>query len=205
MQFIFKLTSLEKLRYLAILSVLLYSCGTKPAEDATVSDFTPLLEPDYSDITIPPNVAPLNFNIKEKGTAFFIKFSVQGGEDIELKSVSGRIQIPERKWRRMLLNNAGKELRIDIYSKEKSGKWLKFRTITNKIAFEPIDSYLYYRLVYPGYESWSELSINFRNLESFKSNAFIENSVVGQNCVNCHSFNNGKSDDFLFHMRGSMV
>jgi len=29
-------------------------------------------------------------------------------------------------------------------------------------------------------------------------------SIENQNCVNCHSFNNGKSDDFLFHMRGSM-
>ena len=204
MQFITKLTLLGKLRYLTILSVLLYSCSNKPGGDATVTDYAPILVPDYSDITIPPNVAPLNFNIKEKGTAFFIKFSVQNGEDIELTSINGKIQIPERKWKRMLLNNAGKDLKIDIYSKEESGKWLKFRTITNKIASEPIDPYLYYRLVYPGYESWSELSINFRSLESFKSNAFIENSVVGQNCVNCHSFNNGKSDDFLFHMRGSM-
>ena len=84
------------------------------------------------------------------------------------------------------------------------GKWLKYKTISNNIAPETVDPYLYYRLLHPGYESWSELSINSRNLESFKQKAFIENSVADENCVNCHSFNNGKSDDFLFHMRGSL-
>jgi len=97
-----------------------------------------------------------------------------------------------------------KTLRL-IFLKDGAGKWSKFKTISNRVASEPIDPYLYYRLLYPGYESWAELSINCRNLESFKSESFIENSIVDQNCVNCHSFNNGKSDDFLFHMRGTMA
>lgn len=104
----------------------------------------------------------------------------------------------------MLQKSVGKSFMIDIFSKDKEGKWLNFKTITNNVAKEPIDPYIYYRLLYPGYESWTELSINSRNLESFESKSLIENSVVDQNCVNCHSFNNGKTDDFLFHMRGTM-
>ncbi len=66
-----------------------------------------------------------------------------------------------------------------------------------------MDPYVTYRWLYPGYESWNEISIIQRSLESFKEHPVIENSVVDHNCVNCHSFNNGKTDDFLFHMRGS--
>ena len=43
-----------------------------------------------------------------------------------------------------------------------------------------------------------------RNLENFNEKVVVENNVVGQNCVNCHSFNQQNTDDFMFHMRGSM-
>lgn len=195
---------LKNIRFLIILPFLLSGCGNKPQEDITLSELTPKLEPDYTDITIPPNIAPLNFFIKEKGSKFFVKFSSGNGAEIELSSENGKIQIPQRKWKKLLQNCSGKTIRIDIFSKDREGKWLKFKPITNRVASEPTDPYLYYRLLYPGYESWAELSIDCRSLDSFKSESFIENNIVGQNCVNCHSFNNGKTDDFLFHMRGSM-
>jgi hypothetical protein len=194
----------RSIRYLIILPFFLYSCGNKPHGDISISELAPKLEPDYSDVTIPPNIAPLNFMIKEKGNAFFVKFSSGGGSGFELTSGSGKIHIPQRKWKKMLQNSTGKNIMIEIFSRDEAGKWLKFKIITDKVASEPIDPYLYYRLLYPGYESWAELSINYRSLESFKSKSLIENSIVDQNCVNCHSFNNGKSDDFLFHMRGTM-
>jgi hypothetical protein len=197
-------TFINKPLYLLILIPLLYSCGNKPQGEIAFSEMAPRLEPDYSDITIPPNIAPLNFIIKEKGNAYFVKFSSGNGTEIELTSGNGKIQIPQRKWRKLLQNSSGKSIKIDIFSKDSDGKWLKFKTINNRVSSDPIDPYLYYRLLYPGYESWAELSINCRSLESFKSESFIENSIVDQNCVNCHSFNNGKSNDFLFHMRGSM-
>ncbi|MCX6255340.1 MAG: cytochrome C biosynthesis protein [Bacteroidia bacterium] len=194
-----------KTRLLFFITVLvLYSCGREPHGDVAVAELAPKLEPDYSEVTIPPNIAPLNFIINEKGSAYFVKFSSGKGTEIEVFSRNGIIQIPENRWRKMLQNNSGKEYKVDIYSKGEKGKWLKFKTITNKVATEPIDPYLYYRLLYPGYESWAELSINRRNLENFKAQSLIENSVADENCINCHSFNNGKTDDFLFHMRGTL-
>ena len=190
--------------YLVFFLPLLYSCTTRPDGDISVSELAPKLEPDYSEVTIPPNIAPLNFIIKETGSAYFVKISSAAGPEIEVSSKNGKIEIPERSWRKMLQNNNGNEFKVDIYSMDKQDKWSKFKTFTNRIAPEPIDPYLYYRLLYPGYESWAELSINLRNLENFKSESIIENSVVDENCINCHSFNNGKTDDFLFHVRGSL-
>ena len=186
------------------LLLLLYSCINRPDGDISVSELAPKLEPDYSEVTIPPNIAPLNFIIKETGSAYFVKISSAAGPKIEVSSKTGKIDIPERSWKRMLQNNKGKEFKVDIYSRNEQNKWSKFKTFTNRIAPEPIDPYLYYRLLYPGYESWAEISINRRNLENFKAKSLIENSVVDENCINCHSFNNGKTDDFLFHMRGTL-
>ncbi len=175
-----------------------------PAGEIIISSLPPQISPDYSDIQIPPNIAPLNFKIKEEGTAFFVSFSSEAGIDFKISSKNGQILIPEKRWKKLLLNNAGKDYNIDIYSRSETGKWVRFKTIKNKISTEKIDPYLYYRLLYPGYESWAELSINYRNLENFKTESLIENNVADANCINCHSFNNGKSDDFLFHMRGNL-
>jgi hypothetical protein len=201
------LTEIEKTKILSgvfiILLILFSGCSNKPGKNFTASEQKVLLEPDYNDITIPPNIAPLNFIIKEKAKAYYVKFSNQT-TIIEVTSLDGKIQIPAGKWKKLLQKSQGGSVLIDIFLKDDKGKWLKYKTISNKVTKDPIDPYLYYRLVYPGYESWSDLSINFRDLESFKTESFIENSVVDHNCVNCHSFNNGKTDDFLFHMRGSM-
>jgi hypothetical protein len=190
--------------YLIALLPLFYSCTGRPNGEISDSGLAPKIEPDYSGVTIPPNIAPLNFIIKETGSSFYVKFSTAAGTEIEVHSRTGIIRIPEKRWRKMLQNNTGNEIKIDIYTKDNKGPWSKFSTITDKVAAEPIDPYLYYRLLYPGYESWAELSINRRDLESFKASSVIENGAIDDNCINCHSFNNGKTDDFLFHIRGSL-
>lgn len=183
---------------------LLPGCNSRPHGIIEASGRLPNIEPDYSDVTIPPNIAPLNFCIIENGSGYLVQFSVGSETNIKIGSNNGKIQIPERKWKKMLMNNKGKDLKVDIYVKNKKGEWSKFKTITNNIAPELIDPYIFYRQLYPGYESWAELSIKERNLENFREKSLIENSVIDDNCVNCHSFNNGRSDDFLFHVRGNL-
>lgn len=195
---------LKKISLYLITLSLIHSCNNVPNNRFSIQEISPRIEPDYSGIIIPQNIAPLNFFIKEEGSAYYARFYFAEIQEIEIKSKSGLIQIPVSKWERMIKPNQGKYLKIDIFIKDKSGKWRKFRTITNTIAKEPVDPYLSYRLLFPGYESWRDLSIQQRNLENFSERSIIENSVADENCVNCHSFNNGKTDDFLFHMRGTL-
>ena len=195
---------LKKISLYLVTMALICSCNNQPDKRFSVKEDSPRIEPDYTGIIIPPNIAPLNFIIKEEGSAYYARFSVAENPEIEIKSKSGLIQIPEKRWKKMVKANHGKDLNIDIFLRDNSGQWKKFRTINNKIANEPVDPYLSYRLLYPGYESWSDLSIKQRSLENFSERSIIENSVVDENCVNCHSYNNGKTDDFLFHMRGTL-
>lgn len=178
------------------------SCTDKPGNDLMESEKIPVIYPDYSGILIPYNIAPLNFRINEPGTAYHARISA-GSDNIDVSSGNGIIRINHRRWSSFTSANKGKVFGITVYVKNKE-KWVRFREIKSTIAEEPVDPYLYYRILYPGYESWSRLSIVMRNISDFSVKPVIENSVAEDNCVNCHAFNNGKTDDFLFHMRGTL-
>jgi Tol biopolymer transport system component len=190
---------------LLILAATLSSCTGKPGSNITEIDRIASIDPDYTGITIPFNIAPINFKITEDGSRFFVRFSDSKGEKIEISSKNGVIIIPEGKWKKMLLDNKDKDLNIEIYKKNKNEGWSKYKNIINTVSREPVDPYITYRLLFPGYESWKEIYIKQRNLESFNERSIIENSLVEENCLNCHSYNNnGTSENFLFHMRGSL-
>jgi hypothetical protein len=191
--------------FLIILIATLSGCTGEPHGNIAVVDRIASIDPDYTGITLPYNIAPMNFKITEDGSQFLVRFSDSKGKRIEVSSKNGIIIIPEGKWKKMLQENKGKNFDIEIYIKNNKEGWSKFKNITNTIAPEPIDPYITYRILYPGFESWKEIYIKQRSLESFNERSIIENSIVDENCVNCHSYNNnGTSENFLFHMRGSL-
>lgn len=83
------------------------------------------------------------------------------------------------------------------------------RTGTRYAAFpiylskDPIDPYIAYRLIEPGYESWHGMGIYQRELSSYKETAIVTNDVNNLGCVNCHTFAQKNPDRMLFHARGS--
>ncbi len=94
---------------------------------------------------------------------------------------------------------------IDIYSREAMGNWLKYKTISDKIATEPIDPYLYYRLIYPGYESWAELSINLsRNLKALSQNLLLKTALSIRTALTVIHLITGNQMIFFFMCRGSL-
>ncbi|MDO4587549.1 MAG: hypothetical protein Q4C95_09670 [Planctomycetia bacterium] len=161
----------------------------------------PAIYPDYSNITIPPNIAPMNFSIQEEGDRFLTKISA-GSESLLLTGKT--VDIPLPAWKKMLLNNIGKNICFDIFV-QKNNKWTKFQSITNKITENPIDPWLSYRLIAPGYEHYSFLGLFQRNLETFKETPFFRGNLVDEKtCTNCHNYQNRKTDNFLFHTRISL-
>ena len=84
-----------KLKHLIYYSILIYSlgaCTTVPGEDSILMERTPTLKPDYSAITIPFNIAPLNFFVEEKGDAFFVVVEGANGSSLTASSKNGKIQ-----------------------------------------------------------------------------------------------------------------
>ena len=158
----------------------------------------PVLFPDYADVTIPYNIAPLNFKIENPHAEAFavLKF---GEEKIQVKEKGGQFYLPASDWRKLLKRATGKAIQVKLYAKDK--EWLAYPEFSLFVAPEPMDSYLAYRLIEPGYELWNQMGIYQRNLEDYKQSPIMENKYSGQNCMNCHSFCMQNPDKMLFHMR----
>ncbi len=192
---------------LALLLVAVFSgCGPGAASPArTVAvDAPPVLFPDYTDIVVPPNIAPLHFRIQEKGIAFRVVLRSATGKPLHIVSSDPLIRIPERKWRKLLDRNRGKQLSIDVSVQRPDGIWNHFATVTDTIAEEEIDRYLVYRLINPGYRLWDAMGIYSRDLSNFTEQPVIRNDLAEKNCINCHSFCRNSPDRVLFHIRGRL-
>ena len=122
-------------RYLIIFLFFIYGCNDQPNSNVVSIETKAVIEPDYSEVTIPPNIAPLNFEVKETGLAYFVKFLPEMGAGIEVSSRNGEIRIPEDKWRKMLQTNTGKKFQIEIYTKNEGPKWSKFSAVP--LRFHP--------------------------------------------------------------------
>ena len=55
------------------LGLLLFNACTNPPINFTAIKTHPALFPDYTSVTIPPNIAPLNFTIEEPGKIYFVE------------------------------------------------------------------------------------------------------------------------------------
>ena len=159
--------------------------------------------PDYTEITIPVNIAPLNFIVNEEGERFEALIKGDHGKSFRLRAKRKTFMIPAAKWRKILLANQGSQISISVYKKVGS-QWAEFLPFQIQVADEAIDPFVAYRLIPPGFETWSSMGLYQRDLTSFKERPIIENKYIEENCVNCHSFSMGSSENMLFHIRGSL-
>jgi hypothetical protein len=171
---------------LIILTVLLFGCSGS-VSDYTLIDRKPQIDPDYSGITIPPNVAPLNFTINEKADKYRIELHHLYGDGFVIKSTDNTVSIKTGKWKRLLERCKGKDFSVDILIKQ-AGTCKKFQTINNHVASDPIERFLVYRLFDQGFEIWNQTGIYQRCLENYDESPIIVNSISEGNCVNCHAF-----------------
>ncbi|RLD96001.1 MAG: cytochrome C biosynthesis protein, partial [Bacteroidetes bacterium] len=191
---------------LLTISITLGSCkGPALPGDGQLSNMNrmPTIFPDYTDITIPGNIAPLNFEIKEEGERFIAMLEGEKGSVMKLKARSKQFIISPKKWTRFLEENKGSHFTLKVFGMV-GKQWSGYEPFVIRVADEEIDPYLVYRLIPPGYETWSSMGLYQRDLTSFREKPVIENKHIEDNCVNCHSFAQGSSEYMLFHVRGSV-
>lgn len=182
----------------------LEGCKTANYENVPALDREPVIEPDYSGVTIPPNISPLNFIILEEARNFYISAISSNGVRISVKSSDGIVRFSVKAWKKLLEGTQGGKIEIVIASESRDKKITKYSPVFMNVASEPIDPYLCYRLLYPGYKYWDEMKIVQRSTEDFKESSLFENQLLKDNCVNCHSFQKNNPERFLLHVRGSL-
>ncbi len=161
----------------------------------------PRLAPDYTDIVLPPNIAPMNFIIEEDGARFRTRLSGPAGSPIELAERSPRVAIPIRPWNALLRANVGSHILIEIAVLSREGQWLAFQAVTNRVAPDELDGHLVYRRLLPLYNIYRTMGIYQRDLETFKETPVLENTRFGRGCLNCHTFLQHSPDRMALHIR----
>ena len=186
---------------LFLLPLLLFACGTTSRPDGAVQQSAkPAIFPDYTDVTIPHNIAPLNFRFEGEAERCYAE--VKGADGVVKASGKGEICFSEKQWRELLEKSRGGEIELTLFT-QSDGEWQQWQPFKIYVSDRAIDSHLVYRLIEPGYEKWHIVGIYQRNLENFDQEPIIQNNMVGYNCINCHSFVGGNPEQMMFHMRAS--
>lgn len=160
----------------------------------------PRIFPEYSGTVIPPNIAPLNFAVKEPGKLYCVKIHSRKGDAIEVVSENAKIIIPQKPWKRLLEANRGEDICADVFVKADDG-WRQFDTITNRIAQDEIDCGLVYRLIRPLFNIYRTVGVYQRDLESYDETPVLRNDTYDRGCLNCHTFLNHNPETMAIHIR----
>ena len=158
----------------------------EPVADVTLDEL-PSIFPDYADVTIPPHIAPLRFRLSEPGDEAIAVLSCGNEKMITAASTDGQFLFPEKEWNKLLDKAIGKDIDVKVYRREKN-EWQSYPTFLWHVSADPIDEYLVYRLIEPGYELWNKMGIYQRHITDYEQTPIIENSLTNHNCMNCHSF-----------------
>lgn len=196
------MNTLNKYLLITVSAILVLASSCHPSETGSEQAGEELkIFPDYADIIIPPNIAPLNFYIKNDGKAYFVRISNSKDRSVSVKSRSGTISIPLKAWKKLLADDPEGYLTISAYRKTGNGLWEKFNPVKNKIASQDIDPYIAFRRIPPANIMWKSMGIYQRSLEDFEESPIMVNSITDDNCMNCHAFNARNPEQFMFHMR----
>ena len=195
------------IQLLAVFLLLLSSCAHHPdvPSASRAAGCRPTVFPDYCDVTVPCNIAPLNFMLPaDEYERCVARITTPDGRQ-QTFGKGVKVQIPEKEWHAMLDTSKGRSMKVEVWGL-KGGEWLSFNPFDIYVAEESIDNYLSYRLIEPSYAGWDFMEIAQRNLTTFKETQIFNNKItqndkkLGQ-CINCHSYQNYKTDNMLFHVR----
>ena len=195
-------TSVIKRLWVTFVAASLMLSGCSDIREAKESlPQTPVIFPDYTNVTLPPNIAPPNFQIEGAGH-IQARFTTEGNEAFTTGK-EGIIDIPLDDWRKLIASAKGKTISVEVSVwNEKYPQGVKFQPFEMNIATEEMDPWIAYRLIEPGYQGWRQLGIYQRDISSFDETEIITNKESKSACINCHHFPNYSADKMMFHARG---
>ena len=166
----------------------------------------PALSPDYAGVTFAPNIAAPSFTIEADADAWQTEIGRCGHDpEIVVQSGSdGKVEIPLKRWHALLDAAKGDSIYLRFAAKGADGKWNGATAdVVCPVSANPIDGYLVYRLLYPGYELWSQIGIYERDLSNYDERPVLENKDFDRQCINCHNFSaNDPGKGLMIHVRG---
>lgn len=193
---------MRKLGYIILfLSVWLWTaCGSSPST-VSKTDSLPDIYPDYIGVTIPVDIAPLDFSMADDAYET-IDVSVKGSKGGTLHVNGDFADFDIEEWHQLLKQNQGGQLCLTVCA-EKDGLWTQFKEFIIEVSNDPLEEWgITYRRIPPSYEMYSGMGLYQRDLSNFNETALLLNSQTPNQCLNCHTANRTNPDQYVFHIRG---
>lgn len=183
-----------------ILALLLLSgCNNRELSTAVDGSKGPLvIYPDYKDVTIPSNIAPLNFHYAMNGVSKAVTTFTVDEKTVRIKGLE--VEWSLSKWKSFLADATGKAINIKaeavVDGKTVNDSWSIF------VSNDLIDGWLTYRLIEPSYQMFHEVSIMERCIENFNETVICDYKHTDNSCMNCHIHGQQRGDLSMYYIRG---
>ena len=195
---------MKRLVLLTTIATMLAACGHKIPENYWESDKLPNIYPDYTNVTVPINMAPLTFQIDGKADEVVARLTAG---DQEVICGGDKIQPDADDWRQLAEAAKGKDIKVEVFV-EDNGNWTRFKPFSIYVSPDSIDAYISYRLIPPSYVTYEELTINQRCLENYDESIIYDNLLCSEGaqgqCINCHNYQQYNPERMQFHARQNM-
>ena len=177
----------------------LFGCKGRDIAVAVDGSEGPLvIWPDYKEVTIPANIAPLNYRyamdgVKKAKTTFTL-----GDRSVTIKGAE--VEWSVKDWKRFLADAAGKTVSVKaeavVNGTPVQDQWSIY------VSEDTIDGWLTYRLIEPSYQMYNEVSIVERCIENFDETVICDYKHTDNACMNCHVHGQQRGDYSLYYIRG---
>jgi hypothetical protein len=167
--------------------------------------------PNYQGtLTIPNNIAPLNFEILEDAKYFVVQIIANGTVQFQqkiknqkLSIVNCQLSIPIKSWQKILNSHTTDTLEIHISSGNSLKKMTAYKPFYWIVSEDAIDPYLVFRRIAPTEtpEKPQLIGIFEYGLETFEQRTLINSYLTDYGCMNCHYFSNNQSSRMSIHFR----
>lgn len=179
---------------------LMASCASTPEHVSKVNQL-PDIYPDYIGVTIPADIAPLNFNLADEDINC-MDVVVRGSKGGELHTNGDWADFDIADWQALTQQNRGGKITLTVCV-EKDGQWTQYNDFDIYVSKDNLDEWgLTYRRIKPGYEVGGDIGIYQRNLSNFDETAILAETVVPGRCFNCHTANRTNPNRITLQMRG---
>lgn len=182
-----------------LMPLLLIACTPQPHNIQQTPTPAPIW-PDYTDVTIPPDIAPLNISALH-ADAIHVTLTTPHGNT--LTSQGTTTNFPINQWHALLANAIGQDITVSVLSLL-NGQWRQHPDFHIHISTDSIADYgITYRKIAPGYETYSNIGIYQRDLHTFREDPILTHTLLPGQCIGCHTQNQANPHDLTLHIRGS--
>lgn len=161
----------------------------------------PTIYPDYLDVTVPVNIAPLHFQLAAQCDEVVTRLKTADEEVV----LGGSAVCPDfDDWSALIQKAKDKSISVEMFARS-GEQWHRYQPFKIYVSPDSIDPWLTFRLISPSYVTYEELTINQRCLENYDERVIYDNMLCstetnGQ-CINCHYSQQGNPRRTMFHAR----